>query len=398
MKNKICFITQCNLPVPAVSGGAVETLIEYLIDENEIKKVFDFTVITVDTELSIKKQKEYKHTNFVHINNKNKTLNKLYSYVYRLLKKVGIYIPYSLESIDVLKYLKVHKGDFDYFVYEAGPTTQLPLINKIIDREKIITHLHWDGMGNKRISKSFNYLLPVSNYIGNNWANSCHPCSNKIITLSNCADISIFNKKMSKNDIKNMKKDLDISDKNFVILYIGRIVPEKGILEMLKGIEKSTIENIEIVIIGSPNFGKKQCTKYEKQVLKFSKKMKKKTNWIGYVDKKDLYKYYSISNLLIMPSVFAEPAGMVCIEAQTFGIPLMVSKTGGLPEYASNSTIFLNPRNLEEDICIKVEEFFNNYNSDNLNNLIQAGKNNALKYDKSEYYQNFINVFNKVGR
>ena len=38
MKN-ICFITQCSLPVPTVKGGAVETLVEYIINQNEIEKV-----------------------------------------------------------------------------------------------------------------------------------------------------------------------------------------------------------------------------------------------------------------------------------------------------------------------------------------------------------------------
>lgn len=31
---KICFITQCTLPIPTVKGGAVETLVEYILDEN----------------------------------------------------------------------------------------------------------------------------------------------------------------------------------------------------------------------------------------------------------------------------------------------------------------------------------------------------------------------------
>ena len=29
---KICFITQCSLPVPTTKGGAVETLVEYLLN------------------------------------------------------------------------------------------------------------------------------------------------------------------------------------------------------------------------------------------------------------------------------------------------------------------------------------------------------------------------------
>lgn len=42
---KICFITQCTLPIPTVKGGAVETLVEYILDENEKKPKYEFTVI-----------------------------------------------------------------------------------------------------------------------------------------------------------------------------------------------------------------------------------------------------------------------------------------------------------------------------------------------------------------
>lgn len=43
-KKNICFIAPGVLPIPTVKGGAVETLVEYLVVENEQKKLFDFTV------------------------------------------------------------------------------------------------------------------------------------------------------------------------------------------------------------------------------------------------------------------------------------------------------------------------------------------------------------------
>ena len=46
MKN-ICIITQCSLPVPTVKGGAVETLVEFILKQNEIKGKYNFTVISV---------------------------------------------------------------------------------------------------------------------------------------------------------------------------------------------------------------------------------------------------------------------------------------------------------------------------------------------------------------
>ena len=52
---KICFITQCVLPIPTVKGGAVETLVEYFLDENEKKPKYQFTVISASDSDAQKK-------------------------------------------------------------------------------------------------------------------------------------------------------------------------------------------------------------------------------------------------------------------------------------------------------------------------------------------------------
>ena len=45
--NDDVFITSGFLPVPATKGGAVETLVQNLIDENEIIKNNKFTVLSI---------------------------------------------------------------------------------------------------------------------------------------------------------------------------------------------------------------------------------------------------------------------------------------------------------------------------------------------------------------
>ena len=64
---KICFITQCSLPIPTVKGGAVETLVEYLLDENEIDKNFEFTVYSIADKEADKISKKYKYTTIKYI-------------------------------------------------------------------------------------------------------------------------------------------------------------------------------------------------------------------------------------------------------------------------------------------------------------------------------------------
>lgn len=69
---KIAIILPANYPVPAVRGGAVESLMSNLILENEKNPAFNFTVFTIEDEKAVKLQKDYRYTHFENIKcNKN---------------------------------------------------------------------------------------------------------------------------------------------------------------------------------------------------------------------------------------------------------------------------------------------------------------------------------------
>lgn len=394
-KKKICIITQCNLPVPAINGGAVETLVEYLINENEKNYKFDFWVITIFSDEAKRKALTYKHTKFVYINESGLPLKRIYNFLYKVLKKINIYLPFSLEYFRVINYLKNNGDTFDYCIYEAGPTTQVPIISRYINHNKIIVHLHWNGLGNKKKSNSFKYLFPVSDYIGNCWEKSTKDCSNTSYTLDNCVDIATFDRKISAEEKIGLQKELTIDSTEFVIIYVGRLVPEKGVLELLQAIEEVKYSNISTVIVGSSNFGKVTATKYEKTIEDYISNMKKKVILTGYVHQTELYKYYSLANIAIMPSVFDEPAGLVCLETQAFGIPLIATKVGGIPEYAADSTILIDRQNMVTEIKEKIEFLYENPQL--IESMIQNGRENVKKYSTKRYFEQFTDLIKTIG-
>ena len=57
---KVAFLTVGISPVPATKGGAVENLVEDLLDENEKKHYFDFSVLSLYEEKACKKAKGIK--------------------------------------------------------------------------------------------------------------------------------------------------------------------------------------------------------------------------------------------------------------------------------------------------------------------------------------------------
>ena len=392
---KICFITQCSLPVPTTKGGAVETLVEYLLNENERNKDYQFTVISIGDEKAKEMSQKYKYTKFIYINPSNRFINKIRMFIYKILKHLNIYISFSGEFKKALKVLK-NIDNQDYFIYEAGPTTQLPALNKIIPKERLLVHIHWDGMSNIKKDKCFSYLLPVSDYIGHQWQIGTNRSSSLIKPLYNCAKIDLFSKKITENEKLELKNKLNIPEKNKVIIFTGRIVQEKGIKELLLAYQRLSTENVTLVIIGSANFGATTNTKYEKEVSKLISQIKKQIIFTGFIHQTELYKYYNIADIAVMPSLFQDPAPLVCIETQATGTPLIATRVGGIPEYVGENTAILidNDSNLVDNLSKEIDLLLNDQNE--RKSMSENSIKHAQKFNTENYYLKFNNIINEI--
>lgn len=391
---KICFITQCSLPVPTTKGGAVETLVEYIIDKNELDPKYEISLISVWDEKAEKESKKYKYTNFEYIMPQRAGFNKVLFQIYRVLKHVNIYIPFSLEFKNAIKLLK--NKEYDYYIFEAGPTTQLPALSRIIPKEKLIVHIHWNGMGNKKKDKCFSYLIPVSDYIGKCWKNASGCDNSKILPLYNCAKIENFTKELSYDEKETLRQSLNIPKENVVLIFTGRIVKEKGVKELLEAVEQLSNPAVSLIIIGSANFGAKTNTTYEKEVEEMISNSKKQILFTGYVHQTELYKYYNIADIAVIPSIFQDPAPLVCIEAQATGTALVATRVGGIPEYTTNETALLVEAdcNLANSLSDKIEYLIDN--KEIRDEMARKAKEHAAKFSTSAYFNDFCAIIERI--
>lgn len=388
---KICFITQCTLPIPTVKGGAVETLVEYILDENEKKPKYEFTVISAWDNESQKLASKYKYTNFEYIRSRSKKANALLNKAQRYLQHIGLYIPFSMEFVEIINRIKKMPKQ-DLYIYEAGPTTQIPLLGRVIPKDKLWVHIHWDGMGNKKKDKYFSKLIPVSNYIGNQWRKATGCSSSKIHPLYNCAKIERFMKQSSESERLQLRKELQIPKKNKVLIYAGRIVPEKGVKELIEAFNKLNDNDVTLLIIGSANFGSVTNTPYEKEVESIIKNSTKPIIFTGFVHQTKLYQYYNIADVAVMPSMFEDPAPLVCIETQATGTPLIATRVGGIAEYADSDGVILVERNetLVTNLANEMHRLLNS--SDLRDKMGKSNRQNALRYSTEGYFRQFCEI------
>ena len=115
-KIKICMIAPIGLPVPAIKGGAVETLITNLIDENETYKKMLIDVITIEDEIAIKENKKYVNTNFINVNFEKNFLMRIIRKLFKINKKFFDKFLNKLKNViynnEIKKVLKSNYYDF----------------------------------------------------------------------------------------------------------------------------------------------------------------------------------------------------------------------------------------------------------------------------------------------
>lgn len=173
--------------------------------------------------------------------------------------------------------------------------------------------------------------------------------SNKIITVSHSMKLRLIEKAWYKNDfpkivvVKNkvstekffcQKVDgfynkFAIPNKSQVILSVSRIVREKGFFKMLDIFEKVFAKNKNVfwVIIGEgrdePEF--RQCI-YRRVLVRDNIRL------IGKIPRDELRYYYSNANLFWLHSECNEAFGLVYLEAQQCGCPILAKDDGGVSE------------------------------------------------------------------
>ena len=122
---------------------------------------------------------------------------------------------------------------------------------------------------------------------------------------------------------KQIKKSKGIGEEEQIILFVGRATKAKGIFALLKAFKKVIKKGppCRLVIIGSIH--------YPSLVLKEGKNLTSRVNYTGAISKKELYEWYQIANIGVIPS-YTEQCTYTGIEMMKFGLPIVSSDGFGL--------------------------------------------------------------------
>ena len=134
------------------------------------------------------------------------------------------------------------------------------------------------------------------------------------------------------NNFSGVEKDYDFRrqyamDNEKIILYVGRLVYEKGIQNLISAMPKilQGYHDTKLVIAGKGGMFD------ELKAQSDSMGLGNKVYFTGYLNSKQVQKMYKCADIAVFPSTY-EPFGIVALEAMLAGIPTVVSDVGGLNE------------------------------------------------------------------
>ena len=393
----IAIISPAILPVPAVKGGAVESLLTFLAEENEKVEGVKFDLFSIyDSEIG---SPQYRNTTVYQVKKSAMTglADRIADKIYRTLPgEVSAKRFFDRAVIAKFKeVLTVCKYRYDAIIVENQMSLAVKLIESGITKDSpIFFHMHNDVdvyRSPKYCRKLAGYgvrFICVSEYIKRRVL-QCAPKADATV-LYNGTDTDVFDYNLvGKRD--EVRRELGIKAEETVFLYSGRIIRQKGVSEIIDGyrlfMDNSEKCDCRLLIVGLSDIP----TKYERHIVE-------KCNNVGYniichkrVDAKRMAEIVACADVVTIPTMDEEPFGMVAIEAMAMGKPIIATRSGALTELLTEDNAVLVSKG--DDLISDFAEGFRILMNDSLRETMGRYSKNFFgkkgEWHKDSFYKNF---------
>ena len=394
-KYKVGIILPGKLPVPAVKGGAIETLMTSIV-----KKHNEFS----DIELVVfseyhKKAKKIADEHYPSVNiqwlHSNQLVDKFKKFMYRAIRKITKRSFCSLIPHYGVIYNKIKNDKMDLLIVQGGDANTVKKITRRLTHTKLAYHLHFNCKPEDTIKNYFPYIIATSDFIAKEYEKYSERDLNTYV-VRNAINLAAFQKQSSKSEQTQLREGLRISKNDFVILFVGRLLPEKGIKELMEAIIHLNRPDIKLLVIGSVKFALDIKTEYSMKIEQMCNENQEKFIFTGYVENSQIYKYSDIADIQCVPSTCEEAAGLVVLEAMAKGLPTIVTKSGGMPEYVTEDTSIIVDKG--EHLVENLEEAIIQLKNDTQKRekMGKAAKEHVKQYSEDHFYTEYCTVIKEI--
>jgi glycosyltransferase involved in cell wall biosynthesis len=130
------------------------------------------------------------------------------------------------------------------------------------------------------------------------------------------------------------------AETGFALLFVGTIYSLKGLLHLVEALAEAQQKlgaGILLRVIGEIGGGA-DAAEYDKRLRRRAEELHiaERIQWLGVLNERDVARQLAQSDVLVLPS-FHETFGMAVAEAMASGVPVIATRTGGIPELVEHN-------------------------------------------------------------
>ncbi|UCH31550.1 MAG: glycosyltransferase family 4 protein [Candidatus Bathyarchaeota archaeon] len=206
-------------------------------------------------------------------------------------------------------------------------------------KKPLVCTMHSTEHGRSSLHGPDSYMIDGMEW----WA--CYEAARIIVTSNSmkgevCGHFKVADEKVDviPNAIEGDKYNIDIDrwatrrrfgvgDHEKLVLYVGRLVPQKGIEYLIRAMPHISwrFPEAKFIIVGEG------WMRGQLEWMADISGQGGRTNFTGFIPDQDLIALTKGADVMVVPSVY-EPFGIVALEGMAAGVPVIVSQVGGLAE------------------------------------------------------------------
>lgn len=313
---KIAFVCTEKLPVPPVSGGAIQQYIDGVLPY--LSRHHEITVFCIAYP-GLPEQETVDGVNYIRVPGRNKE-----EYVNNVMARLN--------------------DEFD-IVHVFNRPLWVPLLGKRLRNVKFSLSIHNEMFLPEKIPaetaveciEMVEFITTVSRFIADGIRGLYPIADKKLNVVYSGVDVDNFQPWWSEKAAKNRAEFRSKLGKDKIVLYVSRLSPKKGSDIVLKAMKKvmDGRDDAALVVVGSKWYGENKSDDYIRSLKLFSEKMKGPVLFTGFVPPSEIADIFNLGDVFICASQWEEPLSRVHYEAMAAGLPIITTNRGGNAEVVS---------------------------------------------------------------
>lgn len=383
---KIAILTSGVLPVPAVQGGAVENLVDFCLEYNDKHRLHDITVYSIHHPAVRQHPALRSEANHYHYIDVNSFFAKIKKTFYKHNWEKDLYYNDSVEYFLFQAARHIRRQDYDVIIIENRPGYVLKL--KDMGTPLVIhqgnDYINSEKPKSREIYDAASCIINTSDYITKR-VRTVAGDATKCKTVLNGIDTKRF------FDAPPLPREqAGLSEKDFVIVYSGRLTKDKGIMELVQAISQlSDIPNLKLLIIGASFYGTGQTpSRFVQELKTAAEQIRDKVVFTGFVDYATIPSYLKMADIAVVPSMWEEPFGLTVVEAMAAGLPLITTRSGGIPEICEGVATIVERDDIVSNLTNAILHLYQH--PEQRETMAQAAIERSKQFDKTTYARHFF--------